>query len=215
MTLQNPSTVQTIHFTQLTLLYRQLLSEIETGYYWTVWKIQLCGTIKLLEVCYSTSQWTWHVVSSSGLRSDLWTQSLEISLSEIFLWIFAISIHWKDQTNYTGKTHCETLHITDTLWLLSLVRGRRNSDSTEVTLLKNLWMGISRKYNGHHKWVNSEVQAFCQHPYPHLALSPIQWQSRLLLCLILPDYLAAATHSLFNAWGIQFGTALHAWLMLF
>lgn len=36
MTLQNPSTVQTIHFTQLTLLYRQLLSEIETGYYWTV-----------------------------------------------------------------------------------------------------------------------------------------------------------------------------------
>lgn len=32
MTVQNPSTVQTIHFTQLTLLFRKLLSKIETGY---------------------------------------------------------------------------------------------------------------------------------------------------------------------------------------
>lgn len=32
---------------------------------------------------------------------------------------------------------------------------------------------------------------------------------------MLPDYLAAATQSLFTARGVQLGTALHGWLMLF
>lgn len=188
MTLQNPSTVQTIHFTQLTLLYRQLLSEIETGYYWTVWKIQLCGTIKLLEVCYSTSQWTWHVVSSSGFRSDLWTQSLEISLSEIFLWIFAISLHWKDQTNYTGKTHCETLHITDTLWLLSLVWGRRKIPRRSLYLKIYEWVFLENTMGTINEWTQRSRHSAsiltltlpC-HPYSDRADFCSAWCSQIIL----------------------------------
>lgn len=200
-TVQNPSTVQRIRLTQLTLLYRQLLPEIETGYCWTVWKIQLCETIKLLEVCYFTSQWTWFLPVGSDLIYTYWAWKwADLKFSSVSLGSkFIEKIRLTTQAKPTVKLFTSQIYYDCSCWY----EEEETQTPQRLLYLKTYEWVFLEKYSVHHKWVNSEIQAFCQ--IPHLALSPVQWQNRLLPCLMLPDYLAATTQSLFTAHGARLG----------